>query len=173
MTERWGWWWRKALVLSPGDLVAKEKLPYRTYWFFSWFIRPLREQCRVQGLQAYLLSLRSRIREKQQEFSREKRKKEEEHWWSTLEAKAMKVPQRFSSYVEKDKQKSRFYIKAPFYCLQSYLTVSECLGEGGCHFQTRGNLGFVFPSIAMPARYPCDLTVTTTSIRWGSLKNSS
>lgn len=62
----------------------------------------------------------------------------------------MKVPQRFSSYVEKDKRKSRFYIKAPFYCLQSYLTVSECLGEGGCHFQTRGNLGFVVPSIATP-----------------------
>ena len=48
----------------------------------------------------------------------------------------MKVSGCFSSYVEKkNKQKSRFYVKAPFCCLQSYFIVTECLREEGCHLQ--------------------------------------
>lgn len=46
------------------------------------------------------------------------------------------VPGCFSSHVEKEnKPKSRFYMKAAFYCLQSHFTVSECLGKEGCHLQ--------------------------------------
>lgn len=86
----------------------------------------------------------------------------------------MKVPRCFSSYVGKEnKQKSRSYIQAPFYCVQSYFTVSECLGHGDCHFLPWGPLISYFflllpTTPPKPTRYFCNLIVTTASIGWGS-----